>query len=212
MSSFTINPRVILCSLIFTKLAFDRICNLASLVNPSADPQAPILDVFEYSHPSSGDEIYKMISSYGPKGRQAYLSLSLFDTGFVLIRVIPLCVFAQWAYSKYPRIANPLIYFFAVASVWEVLENAMVWFVVKQFPRRYDGIASLLVYWISIKWFTLYVTVASLALGVLVGIYYSFHALLADSVLMDKDRTNPKPVVKRPVAAGGSAQRSKKAD
>ncbi|KAI9286937.1 hypothetical protein BC943DRAFT_320315 [Umbelopsis sp. AD052] len=145
-------------------------------------------------------------------GRQAYLSLSLFDTGFVLIRVIPLCVFAQWAYSKYPRIANPLIYFFAVASVWEVLENAMVWFVVKQFPRRYDGIASLLVYWISIKWFTLYVTVASLALGVLVGIYYSFHALLADSVLMDKDRTNPKPVVKRPVAAGGSAQRSKKAD
>jgi hypothetical protein len=113
--------------------------------------------------------------------------------------------------NKYPRIANPLIYFFAVASVWEVLENVMVYFIVKQFPRRYDGIASLLVHWISIKWYTLYITGASLAIGVLVGIYHSFHAILADSVLMDKDRTNPKPVVKRPVA-GGSAQRSKKAD
>jgi hypothetical protein len=111
--------------------------------------------------------------------------------------------------SKYPRISNPLIYFFVFAAAWEILENIMVWFSVKQFPRRYDWIASLLVHWINVKWYTLYVTGASLAIGLLVGIYHSFHAVLADSVLMDKDRTAPKPTK---ATAETSAKRSKKAD
>jgi hypothetical protein len=126
-------------------------------------------------------------------GREAYLQLSLYDTGFVLIRLLPLCVFAQWSMGKYPKAASALIYFHVFAAAWDIIENAILFIVLKAFPRRYDTLASLLCTWITLKWYFLYITGATVALGLLVGLYHSFHSLLADSVLMEKDRTNPKP-------------------
>lgn len=141
-------------------------------------------------------------------GREAYLKLTLFDTGFVLIRLLPLCVFAQWSMGKYPRLANPLIYFHVFTAAWDIIENLMIWFIVNQFPRRYNGLAQFLCTWIAGKWYLLYATGATIAIGLLVGIYHSFHSLLADSVLMDKDRTSPK--AKKPT--GNSSSSSKKDD
>jgi hypothetical protein len=94
--------------------------------------------------------------------------------------------------GKYPRVANPLIYFHVFTAVWDLIENIMIWFVINQFPRKYNWLASLLCTWIAGKWYLLYITGGTIAIGLLVGIYHSFHSLLADSVLMEKDRTSPK--------------------
>ncbi|KAJ2964251.1 hypothetical protein NQZ79_g885 [Umbelopsis isabellina] len=210
----TINPRVVLFSVVITKLIFDRIYRLASVINPAAGENgAPVLDILEYGHPASSDEIYRVIGFYGPKGREAYLQLAMYDTGFVLIRLLPLCVFAQWSMGKYPKIASALIYFHVFAAAWDILENLILFIVLKAFPRRYDALASLLCTWISIKWYLLYATGATVAGGLLVGLYHSFHSLLADSVLMEKDRTNPKPQAtsnSKQNASKSTAKRSKK--
>ncbi|KAI8374133.1 uncharacterized protein BYT42DRAFT_535095 [Radiomyces spectabilis] len=185
------NPRIILLSVIISKVCIDRIYTFAKFVNPNAALDTAgneTLDILEYHHPRSAADVYQFISGYGHKGRMAYSSLLMYDCGFLLARTIPMCLLCYWAFSRAPQWTRLGVWIPLATSIVDLFENFLIWILLNLYPRQIDLLGQLAAWAILAKWTMLWITVAVLAIGLLLGIYYGFHGLLADSVLMDKDR------------------------
>ncbi|KAG0174004.1 hypothetical protein DFQ28_007235 [Apophysomyces sp. BC1034] len=161
------------------------------IVNPNAALDSEgndTLDILEYHRPWTASEVYADLASYGPKGRQAYLSLLMFDCGFLLTRTVPICLLVYWAFRRAPQWCRPGVWIPLATTAVDLTENALIYGLLKLYPRRVDAAAQLVAYSIQLKWVLLWATVAVLSIGLLVGIYFGFHGLLADSVLLENDK------------------------
>ncbi|KAI7871864.1 hypothetical protein BDF14DRAFT_1718530, partial [Spinellus fusiger] len=125
---------------------------------------------------------------YGFKGRLAYQSLLVYDSGFLLARTVVLCLLMYYAFRSAPRWARPGVWIPMFSTAFDLFENTLLYALLALYPRRIEAVAQLAAYAILWKWVWLWFTVASLCFGLLAGIYFGFHSLLADSVLMDKDK------------------------
>lgn len=160
-------------------------------MNPNAAVDAggnETLDILEYQHPWTSDGVYGYLSSYSAKGRMAYQSLLMYDSGFLLFRTVPLCLLVQWAFKSAPAWSRPGVFIPLASTFIDLTENALIWLLLKAFPRRLDTLAQLTAWMIEIKWAAFVATAVLVCISGLVGIYYSFHTMLANSVLMEKDR------------------------
>ncbi|KAI8340273.1 hypothetical protein BC941DRAFT_419972 [Chlamydoabsidia padenii] len=185
------NPRVALFAIVMTKICLDRIYNYASVVNPNAALDSggnETLDILEYQHPGTGEAVYKYLTSYGPQGRAAYQSLLMYDSGFLLFRTVPMCLLVHWAFKLAPSWSRPGVFIPLATTFIDLVENGLIWLLLKAYPRRLDTLAQLTAWMIEAKWAAFVATLVLMCVSGLVGIYYSFHAMLSNSVLMEKDR------------------------
>ncbi|KAF7721663.1 hypothetical protein EC973_004313 [Apophysomyces ossiformis] len=206
------NPRIILFTVVLAKICLDRIYALAKARAVDGDGHET-LDILEYHRPWAASEVYGFLSAYGPKGRQAYLSLLMFDCGFLITRTVPICLLVYWAFRRAPEWSRPGVWIPLATTVIDLTENALIYVLLKLYPRRVHLIAQLTAYTIQLKWVFLWATIAVLSIGLLVGIYFGFHGLLADSVLLSNDRKD-RMMARRHVnaalqrASGGSSSSS----
>ncbi|KAI8069900.1 hypothetical protein BC940DRAFT_17390 [Gongronella butleri] len=185
------NPRLIVFSIVMTKMCLDRVYKFASVVNPTPaldNGGNETLDILEYHHPLTGRAVYDFLDSYSLKQRLAYQSLSLFDSGFVLFRALPLMLLVHWAFSQAPAKIRPGLWIILVNVFIDLTENALIVTLMKTYPRQLPNLAQWTAYVIEAKWYSFWAVVALAFVSGLVGIYYSFHSMLAGSVLMEKDR------------------------
>lgn len=146
------------------------------------------LDILEYQNPWTANQVYYALNSYGPKGRQAYLTYLFYDVVFVITRTVPVCVICSWAYKKAPESIRPGVWIPLLNVFSDILESALLFINIKLFPTRIQPLEQLTAYVIQLKWLTFKATLAIMFISLLVGIYYAFHTLLADSVVLEKDR------------------------
>jgi predicted membrane protein len=71
---------------------------------------------------------------------------------------------------------------------FDLFENLLIFILIKLFPQRIQALEYLTAFIIQLKWFTFKVTLVLIFVSLLVGIYYTFHSLLADSIVLEKDR------------------------
>ncbi|CAO3607543.1 unnamed protein product [Cunninghamella echinulata] len=174
-----------------TKICVDCIYNFAKVVNPNGALDTSgneTLDILEYQRPWTSEEVYGYLTSYGVKGRIAYQSLIMYDCGFLLFRTLPICLLIHWAFSSAPRWSRPGVWLPLLSTFVDLLENMMIWFLIKLYPQRFNSLAQWTAWIIQLKWILLWLTVGLVCISGLVGIYYSFHNMLASSVLLEKDR------------------------
>jgi hypothetical protein len=146
------------------------------------------LDVLEYQDVWNGEQVFRYLNNYGSKGRLAYQSYLLYDCVFVLARTIPICLICTWAYKKAPEAMRPGVWVPLLNMATDLVENVLLMVLLKVFPTRLDGLATLAAYIIQFKALTLKVTIGIMFISLFVGIYYAFHSVLADSVVMEKER------------------------
>lgn len=160
------------------------------IVNPLGyDAQGdPTLDILEYKNFWTANEVHYALNSYGPKGRQAYLSYLFYDVVFVIARTVPMVVICSWAYKKAPAAARPGAWIPVLNMCVDLFENLLIFGLIKVFPSRIKALEILTAYVIQLKWFTFKTSLTIIFVSLLVGIYYGFHSLLSDSVVMEEDR------------------------
>jgi hypothetical protein len=146
------------------------------------------LDVLEYQDVWNGEQVFRYLNNYGSKGRLAYQSYLLYDCVFVLARTIPICLICTWAYKKAPEAIRPGVWVPLLNMATDLVENVLLLVLIKVFPTRLDGLATLAAYVIQFKALTLRVTIGIMFISLFVGIYFAFHSVLADSVVMEKER------------------------
>jgi hypothetical protein len=146
------------------------------------------LDVLEYQDVWNGEQVFRYLNNYGSKGRLAYQSYLLYDCVFVLARTIPICLICTWAYKKAPEAIRPGVWVPLLNMATDLVENVLLLVLIKVFPTRLDGLATLAAYVIQFKALTLKVTIGIMFISLFVGIYFAFHSVLADSVVMEKER------------------------
>lgn len=152
-----------------------------------ADGEA-MLDILEYQNPTTSNEVFYALNSYGPKGRQAYLTYLLYDVVFVIARSAPVIVICTWAYKKAPAAVRPGAWIPLLNMFTDLFESFMIFGLIKAFPHRNKTAELLTSYVIRFKWLTFQITLAVMFISLMVGIYYGFHGLLADSVVMERER------------------------
>ena len=152
-----------------------------------ADGEA-MLDILEYQNPTTSNEVFYALNSYGPKGRQAYLTYLLYDIVFVIARSAPVIVICTWAYKKAPAAVRPGAWIPLLNMFTDLFESFMIFGLIKAFPHRNKTAELLTSYVIRFKWLTFQATLAVMFISLMVGIYYGFHGLLADSVVMERER------------------------
>lgn len=160
------------------------------MINPlgyDSDGEAT-LDILEYQNPWTPNEVHYALNSYGTKGRQAYLSYLFYDVIFVIARTIPIAVICAWAYKKAPEAIRPGVWMPIANLSFDLFENLLIFILIKLFPQRIQALEYLTAFIIQLKWFTFKVTLVLIFVSLLVGIYYTFHSLLADSIVLEKDR------------------------
>ncbi|CAO3638656.1 unnamed protein product [Cunninghamella blakesleeana] len=185
------NPRIAIFSIVMTKICLDCIYGFAKVVNPNGALDSAgneTLDILEYHHPWTSEEVYGYLSSYGNKGRLAYQSLLIYDCGFLLFRTLPLCLLIHWAFSSAPPKWKPGLWIPLACTFIDLLENMTIWMLLKLYPTRLPLLGQLTAYLIQLKWYFFWFTIALVCVSSLVGIYFSFHNMLSNSVLLEKDR------------------------
>ncbi|KAL9555969.1 hypothetical protein MBANPS3_002118 [Mucor bainieri] len=185
-----LNARILIFSIVVAKIMLDRLYKYAVIVNPlgyDTDGE-PMLDILEYQNPTSANEVFYALNSYGPKGRQAYLTYLLYDVVFVIARSAPVIVVCTWAYKKAPAAVRPGAWIPLLNMFTDLFESFMLFGLIKAFPHR-NKVAELITsYVIRFKWLTFQITLGVMFISLMVGIYYGFHGLLADSVVMERER------------------------
>ncbi|KAI9030719.1 hypothetical protein CLU79DRAFT_731210 [Phycomyces nitens] len=136
----------------------------------------------------------------------AYQSMLVYDSAFLLSRTIVLCLLMYYAFRSAPKWARPGVWIPVATTIFDLFENFLIYGLIVLYPRRIDAMAQLTAYAIMWKWVWLWATVASLCVGLLAGIYYGFHGLLAESVLMERDKEK-RDMAKRHLSA--AMQRAK---
>lgn len=146
------------------------------------------LDILEYHHPWTSEEVYGYLSSYGNKGRLAYQSLLIYDCGFLLFRTLPLCLLIHWAFSSAPQKWKPGLWIPLASTFVDLIENFLIWILLKLYPQRLNLLGQWTAYLIQLKWYLFWLTIGLVCISSIVGIYFSFHSMLSNSVLLEKDR------------------------
>lgn len=146
------------------------------------------MDILEYQQPTTSNEVFYALNSYGAKGRQAYLTYLFYDILFVTARTIPIIVICSWAFKKAPESRRPGVWIPVLNWCADLLESFLIFGLIKAFPARNKTIELITAYVIQFKWLTFKATLVLMFISLLVGVYYAFHSLLADSVLLEKDR------------------------
>lgn len=180
------------------------------------------MDILEYQQPTTSNDVFYALNSYGAKGRQAYLTYLFYDIVFVTARTVPIIVICSWAYKKAPESKCPGVWIPVLNWAADLLESFLIFGLIKGFPSRNKTAELITAYVIRFKWLTFQATLVLLFISLLVGVYYAFHSLLADSVMLEKDRQQKlaareqvQDVLKRSAArraAAASANRSSKKD
>ncbi|CEG68761.1 hypothetical protein RMATCC62417_04958 [Rhizopus microsporus] len=185
-----LNARFLIFSTVVAKITLDKLYKYAVIINPLGYDEngEAMLDILEYQSPSSPNDVFYALNSYGPKGRQAYLTYLFYDVIFVLSRTIPITVLCSYAYKKAPEAIRPGVWIPMLNAAVDLVESFLIFVLLNVFPTRVKSLEWLTVYVIQLKWLTFKTTMAILFIALFVAIYYGFHGLLADSVLMDKDR------------------------
>ncbi|CAO3655899.1 unnamed protein product [Mucor hiemalis] len=83
---------------------------------------------------------------------------------------------------------RPGIWIPTLNMLTDLLENLLLFVLIKAFPHRIQPLESFTAWVIQFKWLTFQVSLGIIFISLLVGIYYAFHTLLADSVVLEKDR------------------------
>jgi predicted membrane protein len=107
---------------------------------------------------------------------------------FVIARTVPMIVVCSWAFKKAPEAYRPGVWIPVLNMFTDMFESLLLAGLIKAFPHRNKAIELLTAYVIQLKWRTFQATLAIMFISLLVGIYYAFHTLLADSVVLEKDR------------------------
>ncbi|KAI8885902.1 hypothetical protein K501DRAFT_284050 [Backusella circina FSU 941] len=185
-----LNARIIIFSVVIAKITLDRLYKYAVIVNPLSIDETgeATLDVLEYQNVWTGEQVFRYLNNYGTKGRLAYQSYLLYDCVFVLARTIPICLICTWAYKKAPEAIRPGVWVPLLNMVTDLIENVLLLVLIKLFPTRLDGLNTLVAYVIQFKALTFKITIGIMFISLFVGIYYAFHTVLADSVVMEKER------------------------
>ncbi|KAG2208115.1 hypothetical protein INT47_010477 [Mucor saturninus] len=185
-----LNARILIFAIVVAKITLDRLYKYAMIVNPLGyDAQGePTLDILEYKNFWTANEVYYALNSYGPKGRQAYLTYLFYDVAFVIARTVPMVVICSWAYKKAPAGARPGAWIPVLNMCVDLFENLLIFALIKLFPHRVKGLELFTAYVIQFKWFTFKTSLTIIFVSLFVGIFYGFHGLLADSVVMEEDR------------------------
>ncbi|KAI8353262.1 hypothetical protein EDC96DRAFT_517374 [Choanephora cucurbitarum] len=185
-----LNARILVFAIVVAKITVDRLYRYSVIINPFAyDAQGQAtLDILEYQQPATANDVYYALNSYGVKGRQAYLSYLFNDVLFIMARTVPVVVICSWAYQKAPESWRPGVWLPLLNMVTDLLESGLLFVLIKLFPQRVELLEWAAVYVIQLKWITFKGTITLMFISMLVGVYYAFHSLLADSVLMEKDR------------------------
>ncbi|OBZ84855.1 hypothetical protein A0J61_07098 [Choanephora cucurbitarum] len=185
-----LNARILVFAIVVAKITVDRLYRYSVIINPFAyDAQGQAtLDILEYQQPATANDVYYALNSYGVKGRQAYLSYLFNDVLFIMARTVPVVVICSWAYQKAPESWRPGVWLPLLNMVTDLLESGLLFALIKLFPQRVESLEWAAVYVIQLKWITFKGTITLMFISMLVGVYYAFHSLLADSVLMEKDR------------------------
>ncbi|KAI8979621.1 hypothetical protein BDF20DRAFT_1000888 [Mycotypha africana] len=189
LNSF-LNARILIFTTVIAKITLDRLYKYSVIVNPlayDADGE-PTLDILEYQNPTTADSVFKALNSYGQKGRQAYLNYLFFDVIFVLARTVPFVVICTWAYEKAPERFRPGAWIPLLNAIVDLFESFMLFGVIKAFPQRNKTAEMITCYVIRFKMLTFKFTLGLMFVSLLVGVYYGFHGLLAESVVLDKGR------------------------
>lgn len=147
-----------------------------------------MLDILEYRSPATPDDVFYTLNSYGAKGRQAYLSYLFWDVIFVLARSSPIIAVCAWSYRKVPDTFRPGVWIPLLNMFTDLLESLLLFIDIKLFPQRIELLEVAITWVITAKKYSFNVTLGLMFVALLVGIYYGFHGVLADSVVMDKDR------------------------
>ncbi|CAO3597321.1 unnamed protein product [Absidia cylindrospora] len=112
----------------------------------------------------------------------------MYDGGFLLCRLVPLCLMVHWAFQSAPQWSRPGMSIPLAGTLVDLTENFLIWILLKTYPRRLMFLAQWTAWMIELKWAMFWAVVVLVCVSGLVGIYYSFHTMLANSVLMEKDR------------------------
>lgn len=142
----------------------------------------------EYYYPQGPEDVYNFLSGYGAKGRLAYLSMLFYDCGFLLSRTLPLCLMTYYGFRNAPQFVRPGIWLHLLTTAWDLGENFLIYVLIKLYPTRVDFLAWLLAGAIQGKWILFWLTIANICVSMMFGIYFGFHGMLKDSVLMEKDK------------------------
>ncbi|KAI9273066.1 hypothetical protein BDA99DRAFT_499931 [Phascolomyces articulosus] len=184
-------PRLVILTTILTKICLDRIYSYAKIVNPNCALDAggeQTLDILEYHHPQTPDDVYQFLAGYGAKGRQAYLSLLFYDSGFLLARTLPLCLLTYFGFKRAPEWCRPGVWLHLVTTGWDLGENVLLYYLIKMYPSRIDFVAWLASGMIQGKWILFWSSVVLICVSMMFAIYHGFHGMLRNSVLMEKDK------------------------
>lgn len=223
LNSF-LNARILIFTVVIAKITLDRLYKYANIINPLGLDEfgEPNLDIIEYQSPWTATEVHNALNSYGTKGRQAYLTYLYYDVIFVLARTVPISVICAWAYKKAPEAIRPGVWIPTLNMLTDLLESFLLFVLIKAFPHRIQPLETLTAYVIQFKWLTFQVSLGIIFISLLVGIYYAFHTLLADSVVLEKDRQDKlrareqvqdvlqRSAARRAAAANASRSESKK--
>ncbi|CDS14499.1 hypothetical protein LRAMOSA06668 [Lichtheimia ramosa] len=204
-------PRLVILTAILTKICLDRLYQYSAIVNPNGQLDAegkPTLDILEYHHPSTADDIYNFLAGYGAKGREAYLSLLFYDNAFLLCRTLPLCLLTYMGFKRAPQYIRPGVWIHLLTTAWDLGENALLYIILKTYPRRLDFVAWLATGFIQGKWVLFWATIFIIFVSVGSAIYYTFHSMLADSVMVLQNDKKDKENARRHVDAVLKRQRA----
>ncbi|KAI9488271.1 hypothetical protein BDB00DRAFT_963972 [Zychaea mexicana] len=184
-------PRLVILTTILTKICLDRIYSYAKIVNPNCALDASgeqTLDILEYYHPQTPEDVYNFLVGYGAKGRQAYLSLLFYDSGFLLCRTLPLCLLTYFGFKQAPQWVRPGVWLHLVTTGWDLCENVLLYYLIKMYPSRINFVAWLASGFIQGKWILFWSSITLICISMVFAIYHGFHGMLRDSVLMEKDK------------------------
>ncbi|KAI8143226.1 hypothetical protein BJV82DRAFT_611863 [Fennellomyces sp. T-0311] len=196
---------------------------MQQIVNPNGELDAngdETLDILEYHHPQTPDDVYNFLVGYGAKGRQAYQTLIYYDCAFLLARTLPLCLLTYFGFRRAPEWMRPGVWLHLVTTAWDLGENLVLYALLKAYPGRIEFLAWLLAGVIQGKWVLFWSSVVLVCVSMIFAIYYGFHGMLRDSVLVlekdKRDRLNAKRHVdgvlqrQRNAAASSAAAAQKK--
>ncbi|KAI7904981.1 uncharacterized protein BX663DRAFT_501262 [Cokeromyces recurvatus] len=184
------NARILIFAVVIAKITLDRLYKYSVIINPlayDADGE-PTLDILEYQSPSTANEVYYALKSYGAKGRQAYLTYLFYDVIFAITRTVPITALCTWAFKDAPRAIRPGVWLPILNLVIDLIESFSIFGLLKTFPHRNSAFELFTAFIIHFKKLTFKATLALAFISMLVGIYYKFHSLLSDSVVLEKDR------------------------
>ncbi|KAI9480818.1 MAG: hypothetical protein EXX96DRAFT_564227 [Benjaminiella poitrasii] len=190
VANSVLNARILIFTVVIAKLALDRLYKYSVIINPlayDADGEAT-LDILEYQNPTTANEVYYALKSYGAKGRQAYMTYLFYDVVFAIARTVPLTAITTWAFKKVPASLNPGVWLPTLSMFVELFESFLLFGLLKGFPHRNKSFELFTAFVIRFKKLLFKATLALAFVSVLVGVYYAFHSLLADSVVLEKDR------------------------